>query len=309
MAQGIIHVGWLNQNANRAYPLSEEASRKDSTDSYTLPDDFLVDMVLPVNTTLDYNPSSFYVSKVSVFGVGVTIEVSYWTGSAASLVGRVTVDVNSFEPNKTYFLNGQGDFEDVVGKLVVSTLDTIFDRVGVFAFDLAGGRIESSVIVPDIRGVTGMRVMDGSDTGELFQGDVAFEPGSNTRFVVYDFGGVTVLQVSAISGEGTIADCECQGAVDLSAPIRTINQVPPDSLGNINVIGDDCLKVTPQATDNQVQVTDDCSKPCCGCSELETLVEDQKRVRDQVQTLTNLASRLESAISVLNTVVTAMGTC
>ena len=111
------------------------------------------------------------------------------------------------------------------------------------------------------------------------------------------------------SGDGTIADCECQGDAAEAGPIRTINLVPPDSLGNINLLGDDCIKVTPQATDNQVGLTDECSKPCCGCPELETLVEDQKRVRDQVQTLVNLASRLEGAISVLNTVVTAMGTC
>ena len=309
MAQGIVHVGWLNQNAVRAYPLSEEASRRDTTDSYTLPDNFLVDMVLPVNATLDYDPSSFYLSKLTVFGIGVTAEFSYWAGSSASLVGRVTIDANTFADNKTYYLNGQDDFEGVVGKVIIGTLDTVFERAGVFAFDLDGGRLESSIIVPDIRGVTGMRVLDGSDIGELFQGDVAFEPGDNIRFTVSDFGGVTVLAISAISGEGTIADCECQGQTELAGPVRTLNGVPPDSLGNINLIGDDCLQVTPQATDNQVQVTDKCSKPCCGCPELETLVEDQKRVRDQVQTLVNLAARLEAGISVLDTIVTAMGVC
>lgn len=309
MAQGIIHVGWLNQNAGRAYPLSEEASRKDITDSYALPDDFLVDMILPVNAALDYDPSSFYLSKLTVFGVGVTAEFSYWTGSTASLVGRVTVDVDSFVENKTYYLNGQDDFEGVVGKVIVGRIDTLFEHAGVFEFALADGRIESSVIVPDIRGVTGMRVLDGDDIGELFQGDIAFEPGANMRFTVADFGGVTVLQISAISGEGTIADCECQGAVALAGPVRALNGVPPDSLGNINLLGDDCLKITPQASDNQVQIMDVCSKPCCGCPELETLVEDQKRVRDKVQTLVNLASRLESGIAVLDTVVTAMGAC
>lgn len=309
MAQGVIHVGWLNQNSVRAYPLSEEASRRDITDSYTLPDNFLVDMVLPINAALDYDPSGFYLSKLTVFGVGVTAEFSYWDGSESALVGRVTIDATTFEDNKTYYLNGQGDFDGVTGKIVVGTLDSVFSNAGVFEFALAGGRIESSVIIPDIRGVTGMRVLDGTDIGELFQGDVAFEPGANIRFTVSDFGGVTVLTISAIDAEGTIADCECQGAAELAGPVRTLNNVPPDSLGNINLIGDDCLQVTPQATDNQVQVTDSCSKPCCGCPELEALVEDQKRVRDQVQTLENLAARLESSISVLDTVVTAMGAC
>jgi len=58
-----------------------------------------------------------------------------------------------------------------------------------------------------------------------------------------------------------------------------------------------------------VQLTDKCSKPCCGCPELETLVDDQKRVRDQVQTLVNLAARLEAGISVLETIITTMGVC
>jgi len=309
VAQGVIHQGWLNQNSVRAYPLSEEASRRDSTDSYELPDNFLVDMVLPVNATLDYDPSSFYLSKVTVFGTSITIEFSYWTGTEASLVGRVTIDVNTFEHDKTYYLNGQDDFEGVVGKVIVGTLDTLLNSAGVYEFDLAGGRIESSIIVPDIRGVTGLRVLDGTDVGELYQGDVAFEPGDNIRFTISDFGGITVLKISAIDGEGTISDCECQGDETTGGPIRTINGVPPDNLGNINLIGDDCLQVIPRASENQVQVTDKCSKPCCGCPELETLVEDQKRVRDQVQTLENLASRLEGNISVLSAIVTTLGGC
>jgi Fe-S oxidoreductase len=67
--------------------------------------------------------------------------------------------------------------------------------------------------------------------------------------------------------------------------------------------------VTPQANDNQIALTDKCSKPCCGCPELETLVEDQKRVRDQVQTLANLIAQLEGSINTMNQIVTAQGTC
>jgi hypothetical protein len=309
VAQGVIHVGWLNQNANRAYPLSEESTRKDMTDSYALPSNLLVDMVLPINATLDYDPSGFYLSKLTVFGVGLSLEFSYWTGSAEALVGIVTVDQSTFTENKTYQLEGRNDFEGVVGKVVIGSLDEVFTIAGVFEFDLAGGRIESSIIVPDIRGITGMRVLDGDDAGELFQGNVAFEPGSNMRFVVSDFGGVTILTISAIDGEGTIADCACEGEAALADPIRTINGVEPDDLGNIDLIGDDCLKVTPQPGGNQVSITDDCSKPCCGCPELETLSSDQARVRDQVQTLDNLTAKLDSNIAVLATLITMMNPC
>lgn len=304
-----IHQGWLNQNSVRAYPLSEEATRRDSPDSYTLPDNFLVDMVIPVNAALNYNPSSFYVSKVTIFGIGVTVEISYWTGSAASLVGRVTVDVDTFEENKTYFLEGQDDFEGVSGKVVIGTLDTLLLQAGAFEFALAGGRIESTIIVPDIRGVTGIRVIDGEDLGELIQGDVAFEAGDNFRIAVYNFGGTTVLNFSAIDGEGTIADCVCAGQEELGDPIRTINGVLPDSLGNINLLGDDCLEVTPKADENAVQLADTCSKPCCGCPELQTLVDDQNRMRDQVQTMENLYARLEANIQVMQTILAVINPC
>ena len=306
---GIIHQGWLNQNSVRAYPLSEEATRRDETDSYTLPDDFIVDMVLPINASLNYDPSSFYLSKVTVFGIGVTIEISYYTGAVASLVGRLTIDLDTFEQNKTYYLEGLEDFEGVLGKVVIGTLDTLLQQAGAFTFVLAGGRLESSVVVPDIRGVTGVRVAEGDDAGELLQGDVAFEPGSNMRITISDFGGVKVLTFSAIDGEGTIADCVCQGQAALADPIRTINGVFPDSLGNINVLGDDCLEVTPLADENAVQLADKCSKPCCGCPELQTLVDDQNRMRDQVQTMENLYARLETNVNVMQTLLAMINPC
>ena len=304
-----IHISWLNQNAMRAYPLSEEATRRDTSDSYTLPDNFLVDMILPVNAALNYSPSSFYLSKVTIFGIGITAEISYWTGTVASLVGRVTIDVDTFVDNKTYFLEGQDDFEGVVGKLVIGTLDTLLQQAGAFEFDLAGGRIESSVLVPDIRGITGMRVMDGEDPGELLQGDIAFNPGDNFRITVSDFGGMTMLTFSAIDGEGTIADCLCEGQTELGDPIRTINSVPPDSLGNINLLGDDCLEITPKADEFAVQLTDKCSKPCCGCPELQVLVDDQKRMRDQVQTMENLFAKLDANIAVMQTILATINPC
>jgi hypothetical protein len=309
-APPIVNVDWLNQNSMRAYPLSETASRRDVTDSYTLPDNFIVDMVLPVNASLNYDPASFYVSKVNVFGNGVTLDISYWTGTEASLVATITIDANTFTRNETFYLQGSEDFEGVLGKIVIGSIDTLLQRPGSYDFDLAGGRIESCIVVPDLRGVTGFRVVDDeNDEGTLYQGDIAFEPGSNFRIAVSDFSGVTVLTFSAIDGEGTIADCICEGEMADLEPIRTLNGVLPDSLGNINLLGDDCLEVTPQAGANAVSLTDKCSKPCCGCPELNTLVDDQKRMRDQVQTMENLMRKMESNLDVMQTLLSMIGPC
>ena len=305
----IVNTGWLNQNALRAYPLSEEATRQDQTATYRLSDDFIVDFVLPVNSALGYNPGNFYVSQVTIFGTGITIDFAYWTGTAASAVGTISIQVSAFTPNRTYALNGEDDFEGVFGKVVVGTLDTVLLQAGSFTFELAGGRLESSVVVPDILGVTGFRVLDGDDIGELFQGDIALEAGDNFRIAKSDFNGVTVLTLNAIDGEGTIAECVCEGDVQQEGPIRTVNGVPPDNQGNINLIGDDCLVPEPQADENSIKISDVCSKPCCGCPELEKLVEDQHRMRDEVQTLVNLASRLQGNVDIMQTLLSFLGPC
>jgi hypothetical protein len=305
----IVNQGWLDQNSQRAYPLSEEATRLDETGTYRLPDNLLVDFILPINSALEYNPASFYLSKLSIFGTGITLEFSYWTGATEVFVGRTTVTESSFDRDDTYFVQGTGDFEGVLGKVVVHSLSTVFQQSGVYNFDLSGGRLESTVIVPDIRGITGLRILDGDDIGELYQGDIAFEAGSNMRITKSDYNGIVVLELSAIDGEGTIAECVCEGDVSIDAAVRTINNVVPDSNGNINLLGDDCLQVTPKADESAVEITDVCSKPCCGCPELETLVEDQNRMRDQVQTLENLASRLESNVQILQTLITSLNPC
>lgn len=309
MAVGVVNPGWLNSNALRAYPLSETATRQDTTASYTLPNNFLVDMVISVNGALSYSPANFYISQLTVFGTGVVLEISYWTGTEATLLGTVSIQSSSFEQYDTFQIEGEDDFEGVTGKLVVGSLDTVLLTPGVFSFALAGGRIEPTVVVPDIRGVTGLRIIDGDDLGTLYQGDIAFEAGSNFRITTSNFSGITVLEFNAIDGEGTVAACVCEDDAADSPAIRTINNVPPDSLGNINLLGDDCLVPDPKADENAVEISDVCSKPCCGCPELETLVADQNRMRDQVQTLENLASRLEGVVSVMQTLMTTLGSC
>lgn len=309
MPGNIVNIGWLNQNALRAYPLSESATRQDTTATYTLPDNFLVDFVLSVNASLNYEPANFYLSKLSIFGAGVTLEFSYWTSTTQSIIGTVSLQISTFTSNTVYYLQGQDDFEGVLGKVVVGTLDTVLEQPGVFSFDLADGRLEPSVIVPDIRGITGMRILDGDDTGELFQGDIAFEAGSNMRITKSEYSGVVVLTFSAIDGEGTIADCVCEGDIADAPAIRTINSVPPDDLGNINILGDDCLLPTPLADENAVQITDQCSKPCCGCPELDKLVEDQNKLFDEIYTLKALGLRIEAVGQLMQTYTTMTDSC
>lgn len=301
MAGSIINAEWLNQNSLRKYPLSEEALVRDTTDSFGLPDDFLVDAIIPVHATMNLDVSTFQVLRVSIFGTGIVLEL----GHNGVLLGTATIPVTGFVENSTYFVQGVGDFSDILGKVTIGRLDGVLNSAGVFSFDLANGRIEASVIVPDIRGVDAVQILSGNELGDLLQGDIAFEAGINIRMGLSTFGGVSVITVDAIDGEGTIADCDCDGDLASGPGIKTLNGVGPDSEGNVELRGDDCLEPLPVPEENAIDMDDKCSKPCCGCPELEVLAGDQGRMRDQVQTLENLAAQLEGVIAALQTVVAA----
>lgn len=308
MAGPIINQEWLNANSMRHYPLSEEASTEDDTGSFKIPDGFLVDMVLPVHATLNLDPSKFHIMQLAIFGTGVNISIGY----DGDIACTVSVPLAGFTRNSVFFIQGVGDFSDVLGKVVVGSLATLLTLSGVYDFSVANGRIEASVIVPDIRGLAGLRIRDGDTFSDLIQGDVAFEAGENVRLDVATVGVVSVITISAIDGENTIADCECDQGIADRPGIKTLNDVQPDENGNIELVGDDCLEVIPSPGDapaelrpNTIGLNDTCSKPCCGCSELETLVDDQQRVRDEVNTLLGVATRLEAAVSAMQSVVAA----
>jgi len=302
----IINAEWLDTNARRHYPLSEEASVEDNTGSFKIPDDFIVDMVIPVHSTLNLDPSKFHILQLAVFGTGVNISIGY----DGDIAGTVAVPLAGFARNSTFFIQGVGDFSDVLGKIVIGNLSTILSLGGVYDFDVANGRIESSVAVPDIRGLSGLRIKSGDAFSDIIQGDVAFEAGENVRLDVVTIGDVSVLTINAIDGEGTIAECECDQGIADRPGIKSINDVVPDENGNIELVGDDCLEVNPSPGDvpveiqpHTIELKDTCSKPCCGCSELETLVDDQQRVRDEVNTLLGVAARLEAAVTAMQAVI------
>lgn len=293
----IVNAEWLNANSIRHYPLSEEASTLDVTGTFKLPDDFIVDAIIPVHATLNLEVSKFHVQQIVIFGGGVIVTLAY----DGDPIGSVTISTASFETNNTYFFSGTGDFEDVQGKLTIGSLDELLQFGGSYEFDLDGGRLEERVIVPDIRGLTGVRILSATDLSDLIQGDIAFEAGENMRITAATAGGVSVLTFDAIDGEGTVETCDCDD-VAAGECIKTINGVLPDAAGNVDLVGDDCIEVTPGDV-GRVSLDDKCSKACCGCPELEILIEDLKDVRDQVNTLTIFAGRLDAVVAALQTVV------
>lgn len=290
------NIDWLNANSQRNFPLSDVATRKDASGDFTLPNDFLVDLVWPVQADVTIDPSLFHVAAVGIFGGGVTLALGY----NGTVIGNVSIPSAGFAPFNSYYIAGTGNFFDSVGKVVIGSLTAIMQNSGAYTFTLSGGRLEPSVIRPDLRGVSALYVKNIDEVSDAIQGDIILEAGTNFKVEMMpaEPGEPARIRLSAINGEGLDQACSCNENTDLPA-IKSINGVFPDLRGRVNLLGDDCIKVTGAA--NSVKLEDDCSKPCCGCEELNVVTAALANVLSQVVSLENLAYRLETNLNALQT--------
>lgn len=313
----IIGIEWLNGNALRKFPIADDASCLDITGSFQLPDDFIVDLILPVSTVATFDPDGFFVSQVAVFGQGVVIVISYQSpdstpfAEGAYEVGRVAISANAHTLNKSYFIQGTGNFTDTFGKITVGTLNTIINNAGVYNFDVTGTKLVATTIRPDIRGITSIRVTNGTDVSDPIYGDVQLIAGQNISIGVSG----SDITISAISGENLNVNCDCQTVYDttLSPCIRTINGVLPNSNGNVNLSTSSCLSVSPvsnsssgTSTQGGITITDLCSTPCCTSEQINTLLKDQTQLAIDIRTQGITLIQLEAKMSQLDSIEAAI---
>ena len=295
----IWNVEWLNQNSQRNYPIAEGVNRKDVTGTFELPTDLIVDLVWPVHAAATVQSDRFFVHSVTMFGEGLTITIGYHIDGnpEGDPIGSVSVARATHTINQSYFINGIGDFFDSIGKITIGSLDNALSTGGLFNFDLSGARLESTVIRPNLRGVSAVVLVNGDDRSDPIFGDIEFAAGTNIRLVPNDNpGGNPQIRIDAIRGAGLNQECDCSDQLPLDAePIRTINGIPPDENGNFNLLGDECLQLTP--IDNGLQMEDECSQACCGCDELEKIIQDMELLAVQINTLDNLTSRLDGSVN------------
>ena len=75
MPVGNWNVEWLNLNSQRRYPLAEEATGIDLTDTFNLPNDFLVEMNFPTNAEIAASPTTFFIKHLSAYAGGFAITI------------------------------------------------------------------------------------------------------------------------------------------------------------------------------------------------------------------------------------------
>lgn len=304
MPRGVWALEWLNENSQRSYPLAEHASGTDVTGDFTLPDDFLVGAYLPVHAGLAVDPGRFHVLWISAFAQGYSVTIGYTpdVGDAVE-VGTAVVTKHAHTENQTYALAGLGDFDDTRGQIVIGNTDSIDEQpAGQFEFDLAGGALDPDVVRPNIRGVSSIRLQNGTEVSRKLTGDIELRAGRNIALQLIQVGDADpVIRIDAVDGAGLNEECACDEDDEESPCIRTINGIPPNPGGDFTLLGDDCLNIDP--IEHGLQLRDVCSEPCCGCEELEAITQDLERFGDSAQTLRLFVNRLASEVTQMNMVV------
>ena len=307
----VWNVPWLNQNAQRNYPISEEANRYDVTGTFQIPLDLIVDLVWPVQAASSIQANRFFIQNVTLFGDGITITLAYRDSlDVDQSIGSVSISKTTHTRNQSYFISGTGDFFDSVGKITIGDLDNVENLGGSFTFDLDGGRIEPTAIRPNLRGVSSLVLVNGDDRTDPLTGDLEFINGQNTRLSVSisPTTGNPQIRIDAIEGLDLNEDCDCTNTTEEAPCIRTINGIPPDpNTLDFKLVGDNCLKF--EAGQNALEVKDECSQSCCGCEELEKILQDLETMNLQINTMSGLYDKMNAQVdaAMINLVASKTG--
>ena len=287
----IWNVEWPNVNSQRNFPLIQSASLVSST--FTIPNDLIVDLVMPVNTgvTPEIDPTLFHVSRIGVFSGGVVITLAY-NGSDFS---TINISSSTFTPYSTYAFTGINEYFDVRGWVTIGDIVKTLEGPGSWDFTAATAGFEPTVIRPNLRSITSMRVANGADVSAGISGDIVLVAGNKIRFRLGEVSGNPSIIIDAVTGSDYQEECDCNDLNELAPPIRSINGVVPDTAGNITLQGTTCIDLTGGTA--SITIDDTCSDPCCGCTELEVITETLAATQNQVQTLQNTADRLNEVIT------------
>lgn len=299
MVAGIIHEEWLNNNRNRKYPFMDDVSLYDTTGSLAVPNELIVDLVFPVHS-ITYDVSKFYVKELTISSDSIVVSLGY-EGETDPIATRAITTAGHTE-NKTYYIEGIGNFIDSVGRITIGRLTAAQQYGGHYEFDVAATRLLPTVLRPSLKGVNALRVVSASnEQSDLIQGNVEILAGDNIQLtLITPPSGAKKLRISAIPSTDYEAECDC-GDAGTGQCIETINSIGPDETGNLTVETLECVSWNP--LDTGISLEDTCADPCCGCKELQVLNDELARLAAQVTTQQAFAQRAQSNVEQLRDVI------
>jgi hypothetical protein len=233
---------WLNKNSFRNFPIKENCTLRDVSDSVTIPQNLIVDLVLATPAV----DERFYVQTISHTGSSMSLVIA---DSSNTPVASVTIAIPLTNlPYTSALIEPIGDSTVFTGRIVINndgiTSILLWPAGLSFTFDMASTEIEPGCLfpVPIDRVLSAGKFTD----PEILIGNVKFKEGYNVRLERIEAD--NAIQISAIEGAGLGPICkdQCEGETGTVActPICTINGVAPDENGNLALNGVNTILIT-----------------------------------------------------------------
>ena len=271
---------YLNENQHRNYPLSDDATARDSTNTINLPQTLMADMVLNIPPSFDggaeaVDLDNFFVSNVLIRSLSVDITISYQTPGGPIEIGIFSEIPTAAPVHTSYNISAlpQADsankeFEAVTGAVTIGLMSDAKQYPGSWSFTVVTGQLIVSVLHAGLIGIRQVTV--GADT---FSGNIVLKEGTNVVIdTEYDaLNDKNIITISAadatevsLQNDGDIFDALLSA---YGTPLTHINGVQPAADGNFSLVGLDCTVMNIIA--GGVSISNPCSKPCCDKSYLD----------------------------------------
>lgn len=280
-----LNIEFLNLNANRRYPVREDANIRATN---------VTDVVLPESLLLDF---VFTVPQNELNGVKLTRVVlagntlmMIWKDDSDVQVTSLVVDLATHTAYNGYALAGSAEYLAGAGRVIIGDPSLIRRDMPDGAYEF-NAPMEFTTLIPAIREVNSLTVDTAGQQSPALFGHVRLVAGSNIRLTPIPG---NAIRIDAISGDGFEDDCDCDSLIDLPC-VTAINGIP---LTELNIDGDDCVEVTVR--DGRLKIENPCAQPCCGCEELAAisdvvrqLQQTETQLRDYLKGLENRQVTLE----------------
>lgn len=320
----ITNIEWLNMNALRTYPIHEDSDIVPCVGEgaravgVSLPTCLIVDFAVTVAQEDLTRDIRIGLTGLVHAGGAFAFEISAnWPEDGvvrSSPVARLAVDVTGHTQGASYRFSGTGDFEDCVGWLTVGDAARAAEELPEGAYTFAPGQcdFEASTVRVAPRGVRSLSVVDrfGGTGYRRLYGTVRLVGGTDVTLRSDAENNAIWIKAQSNTGYEGTQPCSCGAATDENEVEHlftedTIASVNGMTVRNVQIVGDQCISVSGDVASQEIGITNGCGTPCCGCTELAYIDAALSTLNKSVSSLEMYASKLDSRVDELRTVVTA----
>jgi hypothetical protein len=283
---------WLNANSTRNYPIQEGLGREAIQGGFVIPNNFL--LAAQINIPRDYVEGTFFIQEVGSFADSSYLVIGYLDSLLeVSKVANISINHSDHSYGKYYSFVGLDEFYSVVGSIAIGDVDLLKSRgLGSFSFESSQASFEPSCLFVSVPAVKAVEVYSGSSLVHVATDVLRLKAGENIRLTYVD-DSPDHIRIDAVPGENVLEPDECENSPYAEEPcIRTINGIPPDENGDFKIFGSDCIRIDPGT--NSISIHDLCSVSCCGCNELEELVDGLAAVKAEEDNIRTMLSLVQS---------------